>query len=215
MTYTTRNTTQAVAFVRSVKSYSVAMCLRFVRDTFSPGKNYGIADADMGWVRATQKETSPNPPAGAPVYWAIGEHGHIATSVGGGRCVSTDWPRKGQVGECGITELSQRWGARYRGWSRDFAGDPIKGLEKAPAKPAVPVLRRGSSGAFVYTLQTELLRVFPAYAGRIRSNGGPNRIFGPATEAVVREFQKRAGLKVDGVVGAITLKALERNGVRL
>jgi peptidoglycan hydrolase-like protein with peptidoglycan-binding domain len=33
--------------------------------------------------------------------------------------------------------------------------------------------------------------------------------FGPATEAVVREFQRRSGLLVDGIAGPRTLTALK------
>ena len=218
--YTIRSAAQAVSFANGVKSYAIAMCLRFVRDVFSPGKNYFIPDADVGWQRATQKEYSPNPPAGAPVYWQSGVHGHIAVSAGNGNCISTDWPRKGSVGLVSITTLTRAWGMTYRGWSRDFAGDPIRGLEKSPVpahvQAAVPVLQRGSTGPWGTLLQKELLRVFPAYAGPIKSNGGPNGIFGPATEAVVREFEKRDGkTRPDGIVDGATLSRLRAYGIRM
>ena len=67
-------------------------------------------------------------PAGAPVYWAGGKHGHIALSVGNGHVRSTDWPAKGKVGEVGIDEITTAWGITYRGWSADFAGTMIPGL---------------------------------------------------------------------------------------
>lgn len=56
-------------------------------------------------------------------------------------------------------------------------------------------LQRGSRGADVKTLQGKL-------------NLAQDGIFGPITEEAVRDFQKRKGLTVDGVVGAKTWTAL-------
>ena len=56
-------------------------------------------------------------------------------------------------------------------------------------------LKRGSSGADVKTLQGKL-------------NLAQDGIFGPITEEAVRDFQKRKGLTVDGIVGAKTWAAL-------
>lgn len=66
-----------------------------------------------------------------------------------------------------------------------------------------PVLRKGSKGVNVSVLQNHMNRVYPAYS-RLRVDGD----FGPATEAVVREFQRRAGLVVDGIVGPKTWQRL-------
>lgn len=80
-------------------------------------------------------------------------------------------------------------------------------------KPTVKVrtLRRGVEGADVKRLQSELNRVFPAYPGKLTVDGD----FGPATEETVKEFQRRAGLKPDGVVGPKTRAKLKSMGVRL
>lgn len=59
-----------------------------------------------------------------------------------------------------------------------------------------PTLRRGDTGDAVQRLQT-LLGV-----------QGPN-IFGPRTEAAVREFQRKHDLVPDGIVGPTTWKVLE------
>lgn len=56
-------------------------------------------------------------------------------------------------------------------------------------------LKRGSRGSEVKTLQGKL---------NLMADG----IFGPLTEEAVKEFQKHAGLTVDGVVGARTWAAL-------
>ena len=66
-----------------------------------------------------------------------------------------------------------------------------------------PTLRRGSTGGDVTYLQALFNRAYPAYS-KLAVDGD----FGPATEAVAREFQRRANLGVDGIVGAATWRAL-------
>ncbi|MGV0718777.1 N-acetylmuramoyl-L-alanine amidase [Mycolicibacterium sp. XJ662] len=79
-------------------------------------------------------------------------------------------------------------------------------------RPPVPegqyadvLLFRGSQGPLVAQLQRQLRDEYPAYAGGLEIDG----VFGPLTEAAVREFQRRTrGLKVDGIVGPATAAAL-------
>lgn len=68
-----------------------------------------------------------------------------------------------------------------------------------------PVLRYGSRGEHVTHLQTVLNRHFPAYA-KLDVDG----IYGRDTVRAVKEFQRRSGLAVDGVVGPKTWAALPR-----
>lgn len=75
-----------------------------------------------------------------------------------------------------------------------------------PKPPAE--LKRGSKGNAVRAFQKGMNRVFPAYS-RLSVDGD----FGPATDRVVREFQRRAGLKADGIIGTNTRRALARYGV--
>ena len=77
--------------------------------------------------------------------------------------------------------------------------------------PAAVELSKGSTGQAVRHLQHGLRAVFPAYAGRLAVDGD----FGPKTAAAVREFQKRAGIKSDGIVGPVTTRTLAQYGVRL
>ncbi|MFB2838069.1 peptidoglycan-binding domain-containing protein [Floridanema evergladense] len=65
----------------------------------------------------------------------------------------------------------------------------------------ISILRRGSKGQTVKYLQ-ELLKS----AGYSVAIDG---IFGPATEAAVKKFQKDRGLVVDGIVGPKTWSYLE------
>lgn len=95
-----------------------------------------------------------------------------------------------------------------------LAGPATMAALRASAAPAAPkpvpaaagsttVLRRGSAGEAVRVLQRRLNAHYPLYS-RLVVDG----LFGPATEAVVYEFQRRAGITVDGVVGPQTRRAL-------
>ena len=74
------------------------------------------------------------------------------------------------------------------------------------SSPADTLLRDGSRGADVKDLQEKLNQL-----GIKDANGRPLQTdsrFGPATESAVEAFQRRAGLRVDGVVGPKTEAAL-------
>ena len=83
-------------------------------------------------------------------------------------------------------------------------------IHRATKPAAKPVLRQGATGDRVRMLQRGLNETFPAY-----SKLATDSSFGPATERVVREFQRRSGLAVDGTVGPRTQAALAKRGVRL
>lgn len=61
----------------------------------------------------------------------------------------------------------------------------------APIEPTRPILRRGSKGDAVTTVQRLL-------------NVARDGDFGPITEAAVKGFQRQAGLTSDGIVGPVT-----------
>lgn len=66
-----------------------------------------------------------------------------------------------------------------------------------------PTIRRGASGTAVLELQDRLNGRYPAYSKLARDSQ-----FGPSVERTVKEFQKRAGLVADGIVGGRTWAAL-------
>lgn len=68
----------------------------------------------------------------------------------------------------------------------------------------VAVLRQGAKGGEVKELQRRLKK-WGYY------NGSVDGVFGAGTRAAVVQFQKKNGLKADGVVGAATYKALGMN----
>jgi len=85
---------------------------------------------------------------------------------------------------------------KYRLWMWDY-----EVLKKYPAEKLATV-RKGSDGGGVYLLQT-LLR---DAEHTLTTDGN----FGPATESCVIAFQESKGLKVDGIVGQQTWKALKK-----
>jgi hypothetical protein len=86
------------------------------------------------------------------------------------------------------------------GWGIAVGGPVTPPPPPPPPPPSGrPVLQRGSSGEEVRRLQAYLNRVYPLY-----SNLAVDGVFGPATERVVREFQRRSRIGVDGIVGPVT-----------
>jgi hypothetical protein len=71
--------------------------------------------------------------------------------------------------------------------------------DSSSAPPTSAVLKVGSRGPEVERLQLFLNRVYPSYSNLVVDGD-----FGPATEKVVKEFQRRSGLAADGVVGPAT-----------
>lgn len=86
-----------------------------------------------------------------------------------------------------------------------YGGGTTPGPSTPTPSPSTtrPTLRRGSAGEHVRYLQGLMNRAYRAYSS-LSVDGD----FGPATESVVREFQRRSGLAVDGVVGPGTWRAM-------
>ena len=94
-------------------------------------------------------------------------------------------------------------GSRY-----DAVQAIVNGKAGSSSSSGSAILENGSSGSEVRRLQTGLNKVFPAYSKLVVDGE-----FGPATENVVKEYQRRSGLAADGVVGPLTRAALVRSGV--
>jgi hypothetical protein len=125
----TRTASQVVAWAQAHANGSWhGMCLSFVRQSFgAPGGQY---DAKQAWYQAKYRHTTGTPPRGAAVFWLGGSagHGHIALSLGGGHVLSTDIRRSGKADNVPLTEIHDKWGLRYVGWSEDVNGVRIPGL---------------------------------------------------------------------------------------
>ena len=71
------------------------------------------------------------------------------------------------------------------------------------------VLKNGAKGTGVGNVQAFLHLVGNRLPKSIKQ-GQPDGIFGPETETFVKKFQVQAGLKADGIVGRVTLAAMDQ-----
>lgn len=88
--------------------------------------------------------------------------------------------------------------------ARLLAGGAPVTSSPTPAGGSTALLRRGSKGDAVKQVQQRLKVAYRAYAGHLAVDGD----FGPATEAAVKEFQRRSNLAADGIVGPVTRRTL-------
>lgn len=121
---------------------------------------------------------------------------HIGLYIGDGKCIEAQGTRTGVV----ISDLS-RWDEWGHLTDVDYTGVPADEIEVA-----LPMLRKGSTGAAVKELQ-ELLNTDSRYGG-LEVDG----IFGSDTLSSVRAFQADHGLTPDGIVGPMTWAALRQTG---
>jgi hypothetical protein len=199
-----RTAAQAVAQARRYRTNRVGMCLFHVQSWL--GAPWSGPYAYWAWQHARHKHPGDkNPPPGVPVYWSGGRYGHIALSVGGGRVRSTDWPRRGHVGECTIDQLSRAWGKRYAGWAADIGGQNIPGVGHPAPRPAprggggtvrgvayVSKLHYGQRNSdSVKALQRRLIQL-----GFRIAAGATGNYFGQ-TDAAVRAWQRKIGDRPD------------------
>lgn len=94
--------------------------------------------------------------------------------------------------------------AHYDSMGGKPAAKPAAKPSKPAAKPSMPLLRNGSRGGAVKTLQTALNKA--GAKPKLAVDG----IFGEKTLSAVEAFQKRAKLAVDGEVGRKTWEAVTR-----
>ena len=113
----------ALARARRTETFPAMNCLVFVRTRYGVGP--GALTAALGFDMTKVRHSDSTPPPGVPVWWHGGEFGHVAISCGGGRVISTDWPRSGSVGRVGIARLTRDWTKVYKGWSEDINGVTI------------------------------------------------------------------------------------------
>lgn len=99
-------------------------CQLFVRTALGcPG---GAATAYQAWLAVPDgaRHGFYNPPAGVPAFWRGGSNGdgHTALTVGDGTVWSTDIKRHGKIDKVAITEIHDKWGLEYLGWTESDNG---------------------------------------------------------------------------------------------
>jgi hypothetical protein len=119
---TAKSADEAVSNGRSIDTYAVGMCQKYVRGPcWEVGSLYG--SAIEAWNGAREKHHGDrNPPKGAPCYYSGGSYGHAVLSVGGGRIRSTDCTSATYVNDAALSWPEQAWGYQYLGWTGDING---------------------------------------------------------------------------------------------
>jgi SpoIID/LytB domain protein len=141
-------------------------------------------------------------PLGAPI--TIGNRGENVKRLQKGLNAYLQLPKRRQVrvdGTMGKTTVAAVQAAEAA------LGLPVDGiadealLAAIGVNPATLVIKRGTRHATVATAQTALARVLKV---KVRADG----VYGPATSALVRRFQKSVGLKANGNLNRPTWLAL-------
>ena len=107
--------------------------------------------------------------------------------------------------ECsnGVQHFTSR-NKKWTHWGLPMCIDGTVPPSPAPDPDQKPTLRRGSKGEYVLVLQAALKN-----RGYDIGSSGVDGVFGKATEAAVKAFQKDNGLKADGICGPLTWQALD------
>lgn len=215
-----QSTSAAVAEVIRASRDWTGWCLKFVRIMLGVASSYPSAIA--AWNGAKFKHTTGTPPKGVPVFWRIGEFGHIALSDGGGYCYSTDILRRGEVDRVPIAKIASRWGARYLGWTEDLNGVRVytpPGKPSSAKPPTKPSAKKNpvSLSALVYHATHGTGQYSPASSGPMCEGvkrrliqlgcGGASNSFAACYAAWQRKLGY-TGKDADGVPGAASLNAL-------
>lgn len=143
----------------------VGYCLRTVRDPEFriPGL---YPDAETAWEEAELQHRTTNPleiPRGAIPFWTNGRFGHVALSVGGGLCWTTDYRRPGYVDLAPIAALGPWCGGRLVGWAED-----LNGIDCWPSDRPKPVFNLDDR---IRLVRNALDRARANKAGQVRIDG--------------------------------------------
>lgn len=186
----------------------VGMCLATVRQYY--GVPSGVPTAAASYFMSNHKRgvsSGSAVPRGVPVYWTGGSRGagHIAISVGGGYCLSTDWKRAGKIDYAKIDDITRAWNLDFRGYTWEVNGRQVW----APPAPIGTVrlsnLKPGKRNKDVLQLKKRLHA--KGYKGFILKSDK----FGAGTRAAYRKYQQHLGYSgsdADGIPGKSSLRKL-------
>lgn len=135
---------QAMKTLMNGQTGFAGWCLRTCRQAWGLPGDENDAISEWNSIPKEHRHTDPMAaPVGAPHFWKIGKHGHVALqALVAGRVISTDAPEKDLVGIVTLDWFEVHWGAQYLGWATEFQNKNItKGLateSKKPTKKATP-----------------------------------------------------------------------------
>jgi hypothetical protein len=207
-----RTPEQAIATARDWSQrgifFGIGQCLATVRKYYNVGSKYGTAA--LSWQHAAHKHFSNDgrdAPRGAPVWWTGGSRGagHVAISVGGGLCLSTDWARRGKIDYAHINEITSRWGLDYKGWTREI--NDVVVWQPTPPRETVRLrnLKPGKRNDDVLKVKRVLHR--KGYGGFLVNS----KKFGFGLKRAYAKYQRRLGYSgsdANGVPGRNSLQKL-------
>lgn len=143
------------------------------------------------------------------------EQNHTAIYLGDGTVVQASINERGGItgGQTGDQTGREIAVSPYRNYPWDivlrYVGDLDESPEEERTNLDTGLIQRGQTGARIKKLQALLIYFHGIDCGPDGVDGD----FGPNTEAAVREFQTRAGLPVDGLVGPMTAAELLEVGL--
>jgi hypothetical protein len=194
-----RSAREAASFYKNKARNYVGKCLWEVQNAYqSPHMYY---DAISQWRNAKKKHPGDRtPPVGAPVYYAGGNHGHVAIYVGGGLVRSSDAGGAGRMGTVTHNWFANNWGYSYLGWTGDI-GD--KDITYGPKMIEVYVskLHPGVDNSdSVRMLRLALIRRGFLKVQRPLSEDRPGNKYTSAVAEAVKKWQKKKGHKQTGIL---------------
>ena len=175
----------------------LGMCLWECQEIYPT--NHWYPNAIGQWNNAKKRHTGKLAPAGAPMYYRGGRHGHIVLYVGNGMVRSTDAGGAGKMATVPIEWFKRAWGYEYLGWSEDLGG---KDIDFDRTKHVyVAELRRGNDDSdSVKHLRRALIKRGYLKVSAPLSASRPGNKYTPAVEEAVKKWEKRKGHKQTGIL---------------
>lgn len=186
----------------------VGMCLATVRQYYGVPSGFPTA-ASSYWASDHKRfvRSGRDVPRGVPVYWTGGSHGagHIAISVGGGVCLSTDWKSAGKISYAHIDDITAAWGLQFKGYTWEVNGRQVW----APAEPKPTVrlanLKPGQRNKDVLEVKQALHK--KGYTGFLTKSNK----WGSGVQRAYAKYQRRLGYSgkdANGIPGRESLRKL-------
>ncbi|GLK17748.1 hypothetical protein [Herbiconiux flava] len=170
------------------------LCLDFVDWAMGrPGSRLGDnggppngawTEAKDGYYFSNYKhEGDMYPPPGVPCYWETGPSGntagHIVISLGDGWCRTTDYAGAASVSTQTIESITRARRGGYLGWTEDYGGNPIAGIQSLEATPAPESIPEPTPGRPIRRRVPMFLIWFTSGVGAVVGITGKRKGLGP------------------------------------